>query len=468
MAESENKELREKLLQCRKNGYDKVTPEDSVACEDYSAGYKAFLDKAKTEREAVLAAEVMAKAAGYTPYRRGMALKAGDKVYASNRGKAFIAAHIGEKPLSEGAVIAASHIDAPRLDLKPYPLYEDSDMAFFKTHYYGGIRKYQWVTIPLELHGVVFKENGEKVDVSIGARDDEPVLVITDLLPHLAKDQSQKTLSAAFTGENLNVLVGGAPYNDEGSDRVKLAVMSLLNEKYGITEADFLSAELSLVPASKSRDVGIDKSFIGAYGQDDRVCAYTTLTALLNSEEVPERTSVCILADKEEIGSEGVSGMQSDWFDTFFSDLCAAQGVSLRECYENSACLSADVGAAYDPNFPDVYEKRNTAYVNGGAHLVKYTGAAGKSSASDASAELVSAVRKVFNQNGVLWQMGELGKVDQGGGGTVAKYMAKRNIDTVDIGVPLLSMHAPFEISAKLDVYMMHKAAKAFYTIKKI
>ena len=306
------------------------------------------------------------------------------------------------------------------------------------------------------------------MDVQIGGRDDEPVLVITDLPPHLSKDQAKKTLSAAFTGEDLNVLVGGVPYKDEGSDRVKLAAMSLLNEKYDITEADLLSSELSLVPAGKSRDVGIDASFIGAYGQDDRVCAYTTLTALLDSKETPERTSVCILTDKEEIGSEGVSGMQSEWFDMFFADLCASQNVPLGVCFENSASLSADVGTAYDPNFSDVYEKKNSAYMNGGVLLTKYTGAAGKSSASDASAELVAACRALFEQNGILWQMGELGKVDQGGGGTVAKYMANRNINTIDIGVPVLSMHAPFEVTSKLDVYMMYRAAKAFYGIKKI
>lgn len=395
-----------------------------------------------------------------------MRLEPGDKIYSVNRGKGFIAAHIGTKPLSEGMTITVSHIDAPRLDLKPYPLYEDSDMAFLKTHYYGGIKKYQWVTIPLELRGVVIKSSGEKINVQIGGRDDEPVFVITDLPPHLSKEQAKKTLSAAITGENLNVLIGGVPYQDEGTDRVKLAVMSMLNEKYDITETDLLSSELSLVPAGKSRDVGMDASFIGSYGQDDRVCAYTSLTALLDSKETPERTSVCILADKEEIGSEGVSGMQSEWFDMFFADICASQNVSLGQCYENSACLSADVGIAYDPNFSDVYEKKNSAFVNGGVLLSKYTGSGGKSLASDASAELVGACRALFDKNGILWQMGELGKVDQGGGGTVAKYMANRNINTIDIGVPVLSMHAPFEITAKLDVYMMYKAAKTFYGIK--
>ncbi len=459
--------IRNSLLVKRKNGYEAVDGETAARIGDYCEGYKVFLDRGKTEREAAAAAEIMAKTAGFVPLRRGMALKPGDRVYALNRGRAFAAAVVGREPLDAGALITAAHIDSPRLDLKPYPLYEEADMAFFKTHYYGGIRKYQWVTVPLEIHGVVVKKDGSSVEVNLGGRDDEPVLVITDLLPHLSKDQNTKPLSTAFTGENLNVLVGGVPYNDDGGDKVKLAVMSILNERYGIDEADFLSAELSLVPAGKSRDVGFDASFIGAYGQDDRVCAYTSLTALLEMKETPKQTCICILADKEEIGSEGVAGMQSEWYDTFVADLCAASGTELRACFENSVCLSADVGAAYDPNFPEVYDKRNSAVVNGGAILMKYTGAGGKSSSNDATPELIAAIRGAFDSAGVVWQMGELGKVDQGGGGTVAKYMASRNIDTVDIGVPVLSMHAPFEVTAKLDVYMMYKAAKAFFALEK-
>ena len=459
--------IRNSLLVKRKNGYEAVDGETAARIGDYCEGYKVFLDRGKTEREAAAAAEIMAKTAGFVPLRRGMALKPGDRVYALNRGRAFAAAVVGREQLDAGALITAAHIDSPRLDLKPYPLYEEADMAFFKTHYYGGIRKYQWVTVPLEIHGVVVKKDGSSVEVNLGGRDDEPVLVITDLLPHLSKDQNTKPLSTAFTGENLNVLVGGVPYNDDGGDKVKLAVMSILNERYGIDEADFLSAELSLVPAGKSRDVGFDASFIGAYGQDDRVCAYTSLTALLEMKETPKQTCICILADKEEIGSEGVAGMQSEWYDTFVADLCAASGTELRACFESSVCLSADVGAAYDPNFPEVYDKRNSAVVNGGAILMKYTGAGGKSSSNDATPELIAAIRGAFDSAGVVWQMGELGKVDQGGGGTVAKYMASRNIDTVDIGVPVLSMHAPFEVTAKLDVYMMYKAAKAFFALEK-
>ena len=464
---SETDELRSELLYSRKNGYDSVDGATVAAANDYCEGYKVYLNRGKTEREAAMASEIMAKAAGFVELKRGMELKPGDKVYAMNHGKAMAFAVIGQKSPEEGVLIAASHIDSPRLDLKPYPLYEDSDLAYFKTHYYGGIRKYQWVTIPLEIHGIVYKADGTSVEVNLGGRDDEPVMVITDLLPHLSKDQNTKPLSTAFTGENLNVLIGGVPYNDEGSDRVKLAIMSILNDRYEITEEDFLTAELSLVPAGKSRDVGFDASFIGSYGQDDRVCAYTTLTALLEMKKAPERTCVCILADKEEIGSEGVTGMQSAWYDLFLENICLGTKADVAVCYANSACLSADVGAAYDPNFPEAYEKRNSAIVNGGAILMKYTGAGGKSSSNDAAVELVASIRRAFAKNSVLWQMGELGKVDVGGGGTVAKYFAKRNIDTVDIGVPVLSMHAPFEVTSKLDVYMMYQAAKAFFALEK-
>lgn len=465
MADTEK--LRDTLLMKRTNGYERISGAEVAQLNDYCEGYKVFLNRGKTEREAAEAAEVMIRSAGYLPYERGMTLKPGDRVYAMNHGRAIAAAIIGNESMNNGAWITAAHIDSPRLDLKPYPLYEESDMAFFKTHYYGGIRKYQWVTIPLELHGIVVKKNGETVKINLGGREDEPAFVITDLLPHLSKDQNTKPLSTAFSGENLNVLVGGVPYCDEGSDNVKLAVMSLLNERYDICEEDFLSAELSLVPSGPSRDIGFDASFVGAYGQDDRVCAYTTLTALLEMKDTPKKTCVCILADKEEIGSEGVSGMQSEWYDTFFANLCASTASDLRTCYEHSICLSADVGAAYDPNYGEVYDKRNSALANGGAILMKYTGAGGKSSSNDATPELIAKIRRVFDENNVIWQMGELGKVDQGGGGTVAKYMASRNIDTVDIGVPVMAMHAPFEITAKLDVYMMYRASKAFFALEK-
>ena len=460
----ELKELKEKLLAGRKNGYDRFNSAEQAAMDTYCDGYKAFLDKGKTER--LCAAEVLrlAEEQGYKPYVRGMEVSSGDKVYLCNRGKSVMLAHIGKKSLADGAQIAAAHIDSPRLDLKPNPLYEDSELAFFKTHYYGGIRKYQWVTIPLELRGVIALKDGSRVEVNIGAEEGDPKLVITDLLPHLGQEQSKKPLASAIPGETLNLLLGSRPIGDEDdTGRVKLAVMKLLNEKYGVTEDDFTSAELEAVPAANACDIGLDRSLIGAYGHDDRVCGYAALKALLDLEETPEKTAVCVLADKEEIGSDGVTGMQSAAFDTFMEDLCDAQNVSVRVCFEKSFCLSADVTAAYDPDYAEVYEKRNAALINYGIGLCKYTGARGKSGASDADAETVAYVRRLFDDANVIWQIAELGKVDAGGGGTVAMYMANRNIATLDAGVPVLSMHAPFETVAKLDCYMTYKGCKAVY-----
>ena len=464
MEKSEFKALKEQLFSRRRNGFDRLDAAERGALEAYCADYKAFLDTGKTER--LCAAEVirLAEEAGYRPYVRGAAVKPGDKVYLCNRGKSVLLAHIGEKSLAEGAQIAAAHIDSPRLDLKPNPLYEDGELAYFKTHYYGGIRKYQWVTIPMELHGVVALRDGTTVQVNIGADADDPRLVITDLLPHLGAEQNKKTLAEAIPAETLNLLLGSEPIGDqEESGRVKLAVMKLLNEKYGITEDDFTSAELEAVPAVKATDIGLDRSMIGAYGHDDRVCAYAALRGLLDQDKTPAKTAVCVLADKEEIGSDGVTGMQSAAFDTFMEDLCESQGVPVRVCFEKSFCLSADVTAAYDPNFSDVYEKRNAAYLNYGIGLCKYTGARGKSGASDADAETVAYIRNVFDEAGVIWQIAELGKVDAGGGGTVAMYMANRNITTLDAGVPVLSMHAPFETVSKLDCYETYKGMKAVF-----
>ena len=460
----EIKELKEKLLSGRKNGYDRFDSAEQAAMDAYCDGYKAFLDKGKTERLCAAETIRLAEEKGYKPYVRGMKVSSGDKVYLCNRGKAVMLAHIGKKSLAEGAQIAAAHIDSPRLDLKPNPLYEDSEMAFFKTHYYGGIRKYQWVTIPLELRGVIALKDGTTVTVNIGADNGDPKLVITDLLPHLGQEQAKKPLASAIPGETLNLLLGSRPIGDEDdTGRVKLAVMKLLNEKYGITEDDFTSAELEAVPAANACDIGLDRSFIGAYGHDDRVCGYAALKALLDLEETPEKTAVCVLADKEEIGSDGVTGMQSAAFDTFMEDLCAAQNVPVRVCFEKSFCLSADVTAAYDPDYAEVYEKRNAAFVNYGIGLCKYTGARGKSGASDADAETVAYVRHLFDDAGVIWQIAELGKVDAGGGGTVAMYMANRNITTLDAGVPVLSMHAPFEVVSKLDCWETYKGMKAVY-----
>ena len=372
----------------------------------------------------------------------------------------------GKKPLSEGVVVAAAHVDAPRLDLKQTPLYEDNELAFFKTHYYGGIKKYQWTAIPLELHGVVATKDGEVIEVVIGREKDDPQFVISDLLPHLAADQMKKTLAEGVTGEGLNILIGSAPYADEGADRVKLAVMSILNSRYDITEEDFISAELCAVPAFEVRDIGLDRSLIGAYGHDDRVCAYAELKAIFDVKE-PEQTCVCILADKEETGSDGVSGMKSEAFEWFVGDMCKVQGADLRDCFAHSICISADVTAAFDPNYPEVSEKLNTARLNYGVGLHKFTGSRGKAGTNDAPAELVAYMRRICAENGVQWQMCELGKVDQGGGGTVAMYMGNRNIATIDAGVPVLSMHAPFEIVAKYDCYMTYKCVLAAYSADK-
>ncbi|MGE4354499.1 MAG: aminopeptidase, partial [Oscillospiraceae bacterium] len=414
------------------------------------------------ERLAVREGIALAEKAGFTRFERGMDLRPGTKVYSSIRGKALMLAVIGEESLTNGCVIAAAHVDCPRLDLKQNPMYEDSELAYFKTHYYGGIKKYQWTALPLELHGVVALKDGSVVDVSIGKDKNDPQFIITDLLPHLAADQNKKTLSEAITGEGLNILIGSIPESGDGSDRVKLGVMRLLNEKYGITETDFLSAELSAVPAIEPRDQGLDRSLIGGYGHDDRVCAYAELKAVLELDK-PKRTAICILADKEEIGSEGVSGMKSEAFECFVEDLCDSQNVKLRHCFEKSLCISADVSNGFDPNYPEVSEKRNNSKLNYGVTLLKYTGARGKSESNDASAELIADIRRILDDNKVIWQMGELGKVDQGGGGTVAMYMSQRNIDTIDAGVPVLSMHAPYEIVAKLDCYMTYKAVKAVY-----
>ena len=458
-------DLRSKLFYEQKNGYDLIGTEERIAVEDYSREYMDFLNRSRTEREAVVNAIAIAESKGFVEYVPGMALKPGLKIYRNNRGKALMLAVIGKKSLAEGSVIAGAHVDAPRLDLKQITMYESDEMCFFKTHYYGGIKKYQWVTIPLELHGVVALKSGEVVDVVIGREPGDPKFVITDLLPHLAADQMKKTMAEGITGEGLNILIGSTPYADEGKDRVKYAVMSILYDMYGITEEDFLSAELTAVPAYDVCEVGLDRSMIGGYAHDDRVCAFAELKAIFDVEE-PEKTCVCILADKEEVGSDGVSGMQSAAFDCFMEDLCESQGVSLRRCYENSFCLSADVCNAYDPLYPEVSEKRSDSKINYGMGICKFTGARGKSGTSDASAEVVAYLRRIFEENGVVWQMAELGKVDQGGGGTIAKFMANRNIDTIDAGVPVLSMHAPFEVVAKFDCYMTYKGVLTAYSQK--
>lgn len=455
---------REELFSRKKNGWDLVDEKTEAAIFAYGEDYKAFLNAARTERLAVKAAVARAEEKGFKPFERGMYLRPGDKIYRVNRGKAVTLAVVGSAPLDQGAVIAAAHIDSPRLDLKPAPLFEDSELAFFKTHYYGGLRKYQWVAIPLELHGVVALKSGDVVDIEIGRDPADPRFTISDLLPHLSADQNKKALSEAVPAEKLNLLIGSRPFRgDEGSDRVKLAVLDLLNEKYGITEDDFFSAELEAVPAFDAVDLGFDRSLIGSYAHDDRVCAYAALRALLDLEGTPRRTAVCVLVDKEEIGSEGTTSMRAAAFDSFMSDLCDTQRVPLKVCYERSFCLSADVTAAFDPNFPEVFEKRNASRLSYGVGLCKYTGARGKSGASDASAEAMGFLRRILDDRNIPWQMCELGKTDQGGGGTVAKFMAERDVDTVDAGVPVLSMHAPFETVSKLDCWMTAQAVRAVF-----
>ncbi len=458
-------DLREELFYEQKNGYDLIDTAERIKVEEYCRDYMEFLDESRMEREAVINSIAMAKENGFVEYVPGMELKPGMRIYKNNRRKALMLAVIGKQPMDAGCVIAGAHIDSPRLDLKQVTMYESDEMCYFKTHYYGGIKKYQWVTIPLELHGAVVLKSGEIVNVTIGREPYEPKFVITDLLPHLAADQMKKTLAEGFTGEGLNILIGSTPYADSGKDRVKLAIMSILNDMYGITEEDFLSAELAAVPAFDVCEIGLDRSLIGGYGHDDRVCAYAELKALFDVEN-PERTCVCILADKEETGSDGVTGMQSAAFDCFMADLCAAQGVELRRCFENSFCISADVCNAYDPLYPDVSEKRSDSKVNYGVGICKFTGARGKSSTNDASAEIVAYLRRLFAENKVVWQLAELGKVDQGGGGTIAKFMGNRNIDTIDAGVPVLSMHAPFEVVSKFDCYMTYKAVLSAYSAK--
>ena len=458
-------ELRAKLFYEPENGYDRIDTAERIALEDYCKDYIAFLNSARTEREAVRDSVAIAEERGFVPYQPGMALTPGTKIYQVNRGKGIILAVIGKKSLSEGMVLAGAHLDSPRLDMKQRTVYETDELGYLKTHYYGGIKKYQWVAIPLELHGVVALKNGDVVDVVIGHEPGEPKFVITDLLPHLGADQMKKTMAEGITGEGLNILIGSVPYADNGKDRVKLALLSILNDMYGITEEDLLSAELTAVPSFEASEVGLDRSLIGGYGQDDKVCAYAALRAVLDVEE-PEKTSICVLVDKEETGSDGATSMQSDAFEHFMEELCKTQGVELRHCFENSIGLSVDVPTAFDPLYAEVFEKRSTAKINYGVGILKYTGSRGKHSTNDASAEIIAYLRRVLDEHKVIWQMAELGRIDQGGGGTIGKFIAKRNIDTVDIGTPLLSMHAPFEISSKLDAYMTYKAILAVFSDK--
>lgn len=464
--EQSAKELKKLLFNDKQNGVDFMSDDELKICDDFCEGYKSFLGECKTEREVAAWAEQTAKAAGFVKFDEfGAPLEAGDRVYYANRGKAIILCVKGRRPINEGVRIAAAHIDSPRIDLKQCPVYEDGSMAFFKTHYYGGIKKYQWTAIPLSLHGRICKNDGSFVDIRLGEEAGEPKFCITDILPHLADEQYQRKSNQLVKGEELNVVIGSRPFKDDSeSERIKLAILKLLYEKYGIVERDFLSAELELVPAFTVDDIGFDRSMIGGYGHDDRVCSYPAFEAVLDIDEIPEYTAITVLTDKEEIGSDGNTGLNSSYLKYFIEDLARLEGFEGRDVLRHSKCLSADVNAAFDPTWSFAYEKNNASFVNNGVCVTKFTGARGKSGTSDASAEFVSWVKALLENNGVLWQSGELGKVDGGGGGTVAMYVANLDVDTIDIGVPVLSMHAPYELVAKIDVYMTYKAINVFFT----
>lgn len=439
-----------------------AAPEALAAAQDFCEGYKTFLDHCKTERETVAYSEKLLLEAGYKPFVPGEKLNPGDKVYTINRKKCVLAATVGAKPLDQGFHLNIAHIDSPRLDLRPVPVFEKNGLGYLRTHYYGGVRKYQWPTIPLALHGVIYRADGSAVEVCIGEKDDDPVFCITDLLPHLGAKQNAKTLAEGITAEDLNVLIGSQPIADrEAEQRVKLNILGMLHEAYGITERDFTRAEIEVVPAHKARDIGLDRAMIGAYGHDDRVDAYPALMAEIGVQN-PAYTTVCVLTDKEETGSDGVTGLNSMYTFHFLQQLCKTQGADYIMSCKASKCLSADVTAAYDPTFADAFEPDNGTYAGNGVAIYKYTGSRGKSSTSDASAELVSYLTRLMDRSGIVWQIGEMGKLDLGGGGTVAKYVANQDIDTIDIGVPVLAMHSPFEVVSKADVYMAYRTFKAF------
>lgn len=461
---TKGQQMEEQLLYEKKSSYREYAKRVEKSLHGYIDGYMDFMNRAKTEREFTTEAVALLEKSGFAAFDHKKKYAPGDKVYFNNRKRSLIAAIIGQRPLEEGTRIVAAHVDSPRLDLKPNPLYEDSELGYFKTHYYGGIKKYQWAAIPLALHGTVVLKDGTAVDICIGEEENDPVFCVTDVLPHLSQNiQDSRPAREVLKGEELNILLGSEPVADDKiKEPVKLNLMRLLNEKYGITEADFNSAELQVVPAFKARYIGLDKSLVGAYAHDDRVCSYTALTALMEVPN-PEYTAVCILADKEETGSRGNTGLESDMLRNFLSVLSRNHGADIEVVCHNSRCLSADVGVAFDPTFAEILERRNAAFLNYGPVVLKYTGARGKSSTSDASAEFMGTVRALLDGNNLPWQTGELGKVDEGGGGTVAVFIANLGVEVVDIGVPLLSMHAPYEVASCLDIYATYEAFAAFY-----
>lgn len=460
-------ELKEKLFNKKDNGWESLDSNQKEEVFDLSKKYMDFLNVAKTEREFIKHARKLANENGYKDIMEFDTLKPGDKICFVNREKSMYLAIIGEKSIEEGLHIIGSHVDSPRLDLKPNPLYEDTGLAYFKTHYYGGIKKYQWTTIPLSIHGVIVKANGEKIEVNIGEDEEDPIFTITDLLPHLAQEQMEKKLKNGVDGEDLNLLIGSIPYSSSKiSEKVKLNILNILNQKYGITEADLTSSEIELVPAFKARSLGFDGSMVAAYGQDDKVCAYTSLHAMMELENV-KNTAVCILSDKEEIGSMGNTGMESHMFDFFISEILNKLGVNRPNLLDKVFCfskmLSSDVDAGFDPIYASVSDKYNAGFLGKGISLNKYTGARGKSGASDANAEYVAWVRNILERNDIKYQIAELGKVDIGGGGTIAYIIANKGADVIDCGVPVLSMHAPYEVTSKYDMYSAYKTYKAFW-----
>ena len=469
---SKGKELQEKLLHKWDNVWDKIDDSERGKIFSFGDEYKTFLDTSKTERESATEIIRVAKENGYIELEevidKKMEVKAGMKIYANNKGKGVAMFVIGEEDLKRGMNIIGSHMDSPRIDLKQFPLYEDGELALLKTHYYGGIKKYHWVSLPLAIHGTIIKENGEKLNIVIGEDESDPVFFITDLLIHLAKDQMAKKLSEGITGEGLNIVIGSIPYEDEEiSDRIKLNVLKLLHDKYGIVEKDFTTAELEVVPAGKARDVGIDRSLVAAHGHDDRACVFTSLEAILEIEN-PKRTAVALFVDKEEIGSVGNTGMESNFFENTVSELIELTGetyseIEFKRAMANSKVLSADVTTAFDPNYPDVLDKRNAAFIGKGVTIMKYSGVRGKAGSSDANAEYLAEIRRIFDENDIVWQMGELGKVDQGGGGTIAYILARYGMEVVDCGISVLSVHSPYELASKADIYMVYKGYKAFY-----
>ena len=458
---SDAKELKEKLFYKNKNAYNALDDQGKRNMQEFSRGYISFINSAKTEREAVKFAVKEAIAHGYKEYRFGDKIETGGKYYFNNRGKSIYLFRIGSENIEKGIRISAAHIDSPRLDLKQHPVYENGNMGYFKTHYYGGIKKYQWTAIPLALHGVITKASGKTIDFNVGESDSDPIFYVSDLLPHLSQEQMKKTLAEAVPAETLNIIVGSEPFDGETDEGIKLNILKILNDKYGITESDFISAEISAVPAFKARELGFDRSLICAYGHDDKVCSYPSLQALFDTPD-SEHTCMCILADKEETGSDGNTGMKTACFIDIINEISLALSANPNKVRMNSKCLSADVNAAFDPDYADVYEKMNSSYINEGVVMTKYTGSRGKSSTNDASAEFVGYIRNIFDKAGVVWQTGELGKTDLGGGGTVAKYISEKNIDVVDLGVAVISMHAPYEVISKADLYMTYLAFSAF------